>query len=78
MDDQQKARVDALLSGAARPGDPLDIRVVFNGTQADAIRALAESYGVGIPEMVHRLVITGAKTTLGELQFKVDAAKKGR
>lgn len=54
----------------------LEIRVIFQGDMADAIRALAETYQIDTNEMAKRLITTGAQTTLGELQFRINAGKR--
>jgi hypothetical protein len=52
-------------------GERLEVQIIFEGDQADMIRALAEAYNVTPNEISKRLVTTGAKTTLGELEFKI-------
>jgi hypothetical protein len=57
-------------------GEKLEVQIIFEGDQADMIRALAESYNVTPNEISKRLVTTGAKTVLGELEFKIRMRNK--
>lgn len=60
------------------PEAPIEVRVILIGKRASALRALCEMYREDANTLADRLIAIGAKDLLGEIQFRQQAAKRGK